>query len=115
MRVFSGVSLALLAVSSNSCAKPRPVTSAEAACAVATEKVTALRGLPTSHVAMCDHATDDDTSGGHYVMALRAQCTTEAICGSTNMGWFAVRKATGDVFEWNVGEWRVGPPLSKRS
>ena len=111
MRVFSGACLALVALSSAGCATPQPVTSAEAACTIATEKVTSLRGLPTSHVAMCDHASDDDTSTGHYVMALRAYCTTEAICGSTNMGWFAVSKTTGEVFEWDIGKGRVGAPL----
>ncbi|WP_420469889.1 hypothetical protein [Brevundimonas sp. FT23042] len=115
MRTFSGIGLALLALFSTGCARPQPVTSAEAACAVATEKVTSLRGLPTSHVAQCDHISDDNADADHYVMALRAYCTTEAVCGSTLMGWFAVRKTTGEVFEWDVGDWKVGPPLGNHS
>jgi hypothetical protein len=27
------------------------------------------------------------------------------------MGWFAVQKATGRVFEWDVAELRLGPPV----
>lgn len=41
-------------------------------------------------------------------MALRADCSEE-LCGSTNMGWFAVQKATGDVFEVDdVADWTLG-------
>ena len=115
MRVISGACLALLALSASGCATPQPVTSEAAACAIATERVTALRGLPTSHVALCDHGSDDDADGGYYIMALRAHCTTEAVCGSTNMGWFAVSKTTGEVFEWDVAELRAGPRVKSGS
>lgn len=114
MRVFPTMLLTLAALSPTGCASASPVANEQAACTIATAKVTAIRGVPTSHVALCDHASHDADSAGYYVMALRAYCHEE-LCGSTNMGWFAVRKTTGEVLEWDVGNWRVGPPLSKRS
>lgn len=105
-----GATLAIAALSSTGCASPQPVTTAEAACAVATARVTAQRGLPISHVAGCDNIPETSSPDGYYVLGLYAHCR-EAICGSTNMGWFAVRKATGDVFEWGVAEDTLGPRI----
>ena len=100
--------IAVLALPQASCATPQSVGSAEAACVVATARVTAQNGLPTSHVAFCDDLAEVDSPAGYYVMALRAKCSEE-ICGSTNMGWFAVQKATGDVFEVDdVTDWKLG-------
>jgi|GEM_PF-1616515 len=85
-----------------------PVNDAESACATATARVTAARGLPISHVAACDPISDLAEAPGYYVLALRAHCREE-LCGSTNMGWFAVQKTTGDVYEIDdVGEWTLG-------
>ena len=84
---------------------------ARAACAVATARVTTQRGLPASHVAFCEHIPAADSPDGYYLMALRAHCSEE-LCGSTNMGWFVVQKATGDVFEWDVAESKLGPPVA---
>lgn len=75
-----------------------PVRDADSACATATARVTAQRGLPISHVATCDHIAEADGLAGYYVLALRARCQ-EDLCGSTNMGWFAVQNTTADVFE----------------
>ena len=84
------------------------VRDAEDACAKATALVTTERGLPISHVAYCDQITEADAPSGYYVLALRAQCS-EDLCGSTNMGWFAVQKATADVFEVDdVTDWKLG-------
>lgn len=99
--------IALLALPSASCTTTQPVSNAEAACVVATARVTAQRGLPTGHVAFCDDIPEADSPAGYYVMALRGHCSEE-LCGSTNMGWFAVQKATGGVFEWDVAEWTLG-------
>jgi hypothetical protein len=85
-----------------------PVNDAESACAAATARVTAERGLPISHVAACDPNADVPELPGYYVLALRAYCREE-LCGSTNMAWFAVQKTTGNVFEINdVGDWTLG-------
>ncbi|MET4683381.1 hypothetical protein [Brevundimonas faecalis] len=100
--------IALVVLPSASCTTTQAVSSAEAACAVATARVTAQRGLEPSHVAFCDDISEGDTPAGYYVTALRAHCS-EDLCGSTNMGWFAVQKATGEVFEVeDVTDWRLG-------
>ena len=100
--------IASLALQQASWATTEPVSSAEAACALATARVTAQSSLPTSYVAFCDHIAEADSPPGYYVMALRARCSDE-LCGSTNMGWFAVQKTTGEVFEVDdVTDWKIG-------
>ena len=108
------ISLTFAALSSTSCASAEPVTSVQAACAAATAQVTAQRHLPISHVAVCDDLPEADSPEGYYLLALRAHCFDE-ICGSTNMGWFAVQKATGSVFEWDLAESKAGPAVSDGS
>jgi hypothetical protein len=74
----------------------------------ATAMVTGQRGLPISHVAYCDQIDEADGRPDYYIMALRAHCF-EDLCGSTLMGWFAVEKVTGNVFEVDdVAEWTLG-------
>lgn len=101
------------ATSSKQEPQPDVVVSAEAACALATARVTAARGLPLGHVASCDPVRAEDSPVGHHVLGLRAVCNQD-LCGSTLMGWFAVEKATGAVFEWDVAEWRPGPEVGGR-
>jgi hypothetical protein len=109
MRVFPALCLTLLALSVTGCARPEPVAGAEAACAVAIDRVTTLRGLPAGHVARCEPLGEEN---GYYPLALYAHCR-EDLCGSTNMGWFAVRKTTGEVFEWDVTEQKPGQRLTR--
>lgn len=99
--------IAVAALTLPGCARPEPVASAEVACAVATARVTAERDLPVSHVAMCDPVSDENGRPGYYIMALRAHCREE-LCGSSLMGWYAVQKATGEVFEVDVADWALG-------
>lgn len=106
--------LAAIALSLSSCAKKQPVTSPQAACVVATARVTAVRDLPISHVALCDEIPEAASPDGYYIMALRARCS-EDLCGSTLMGWFAVQKATGDVFEVDPDEWKIGSRVARAS
>jgi hypothetical protein len=86
---------------------PAPLANAEAACTVATARVTAARGLTLGHVASCDPARAEDSPASYHLLGLRAVCNQE-LCGSTLMGWFAVEKATGVVFEWDMAEGQVG-------
>ncbi|MBL0946571.1 hypothetical protein [Brevundimonas sp.] len=104
--------LAGLAIAASGCARPPldVATSAEAACTVATARVTAARGLPLGHVASCDPVRAEDSPPGYHVLGLRA-VRNQDLCGSALMGWFAVEKATGAVFEWDVVEWRPGPEV----
>lgn len=104
--------LAGLAIAGAGCARPPSdvVTGTEAACTLATAQVTAARGLPPGHVASCDPVREGESPAGYQVLGLRAVCDQD-LCGSTLMGWFAVEKATGTVFEWDVAEWRLGPEV----
>jgi hypothetical protein len=100
-KLFGAISLSL---SLGSCASTQLVGDEQAACSVATTRVTAERRLSADHVAFCDHARSPDVPPGYYVLALRGHCRQPEGCGSTNMGWFAVHKQNGQVFEWDVAE-----------
>ncbi len=102
--------LAVLALPMAGCRTSETVRSEQSACATATARVATLRRLPATHVAFCEAGSHSDVPG-YYVVSLRGHCREE-ICGSTLIGWFAVRKADGTVFEFNVGEWKVGQPAS---
>jgi hypothetical protein len=89
-----------------------PVTTAESACTLVKAHVVSRWHIPMRAIAFCDVIPSDSSPHAFYVMALhgkREDCT--GIC-STNMGWFAVKKATGQIFEWDVAEQRPGSPLS---
>ena len=88
---------------------PHPVTEAEQACAIAKTSLARRRDAPESVIALCDVIPADEAPGGYFVMALHSSRQCDGIC-STNMGWFAVEKAIGDVFEWDVADWKLGPP-----
>lgn len=102
--------LAVLALPTAGCTTPDIVGGDQTACATATARVAALRQLPATHVAFCEAGSHNDVPG-YYVVSLRGHCREE-MCGSTLIGWFAVRKGDGAVFEFNVGEWKVGHPVS---
>lgn len=90
-----------------------PVRTGVAACALAKARVAAQLHRRQSSIPGCDPLRAQDSPQGFYVLALRGWCR-QPICGSTLIGWFAVQKRTGRVFEWNVGDWRLGPPLGLR-
>ena len=90
-----------------------PVSTEEAACAVAKAAVSAQRRFPVSRIRLCDTIDPVHSPRGFYVLGLHGWCREE-ICGSTLMGWFAVQKATGRLFEWNVAENKLGPPVASR-
>ena len=53
---------------------------------------------------------EEDSPRGYYVMALHSRRECDGIC-STNMGWFAIRRSSGRVFEWDVADMKIGKPL----
>ena len=85
-----------------------PVKTEKAACALVKASVSASRHFPISTIAFCDMATNPR---GYYVLALHSSRRCDGFC-STNMGWFAVRKATGRVYEWNVADDNLGQTIS---
>ena len=88
-----------------------PVGSSEAACRVAKARVAARLHRPISNIPSCETLRAADSPRGFYLLALRGRCR-EASCGSTLIGWYAVQKRTGRVFEWDVGESRLGAPVT---
>ena len=91
-------------------ANAEPVQSRSAACARVKARYAALHRVPISVIAFCDMIAAADSPRGYYVLALHSNRRCESIC-STNMGWFAVERATGRVFEWDVAEMRLGAPI----
>lgn len=87
-----------------------PVTSPDAACSRVTAVITQLRQVPEGVVGYCDHIDGDHVPEGLYVLGLRSTRECAYIC-SNLMGWFAVQRATGRVYHWDVGESRLGQPI----
>lgn len=88
-----------------------PIRNAEAACTAVKAHVTERDHVPLPTIAFCDVTPAANSPAGYYVIALHGRARCDGIC-SYNMGWFAVEKATGRLFEWDVAEMRLGSPLS---
>ncbi len=86
------------------------VVSPEGACRLVTAMVRERHEVPENVSISCDHLTARPPDDDLYVFALRSDRTCDYIC-SNLMGWFAVRRATGQIYEWDIGEWQVGRPL----
>jgi hypothetical protein len=56
----------------------------------------------------CDVATWNDPTW--WIIGLHSFRQCDGICSSLR-GWFAVNRRTGEVREWDVGEWTVGGPV----
>ncbi len=80
------------------------------ACLAVKKRLAAFRHYPMEMMAYCD-VLSTYVPRGYYVMAIHSRRACEGIC-STNMGWFAIHKATGRVFEWDVTEDRPGPEVA---
>jgi hypothetical protein len=91
-------------------AQAAPVRSGEAACALAETRVAAHLHRARPRIAGCETILSTHTSRGFYTLGLHGRCR-ETVCGSTLVGWYAVGKRTGRVFEWDVAEWRLGLPI----
>jgi hypothetical protein len=87
-----------------------PVRTEKAACASAKRVIAARGHFPISAIALCDFIVPEERPKGYYVLGLhgkRDDCGGD-VCGSTLMGWFAIKKSTGQVFEFDLEEWRPG-------
>ena len=111
--------LAALALAANEMllappAEAQPVRSRTAACDLA-ERRAASRGYFNSGVVVgsCEIIRAGDIPTAYYVLTLHSTRRCDYICSSL-LGHFAVRRSTGQVFEWNVGEWRLGPEIGPR-
>jgi len=62
----------------------------------------------------CDILSPKDQPKGYFVIGLRGVCYDPDGCGSTLLGWYAVRRSDGSISEWDVGEDQLGKPLTSR-
>lgn len=105
--------LALGALALVGCSAGQSVSNEAEACDLAKARVTERDRFPKSRISFCDHVVAASNPPGYYVLALHSDRECEGIC-STNMGWFAVQKSTGGVFDWDVAESRPGQPVRRR-
>ena len=92
------------------------VTTEKEACDLTKTRVAARGHFPVSAIAFCDVIIPEAQPKGLYVLGLhgkRDDCGGD-ICGSTLMGWFAVQKATGRMFEWDSVEEKLGQQVQVR-
>ena len=80
------------------------------ACERVKVRASTVQHFPMSIFAFCDLIDAVGSPKGFYVLALHSNRQCDGIC-STNMGWFAVEKKTGRVFEWDVAEMELGKPI----
>ncbi len=104
--------LALAALGESSSADATPVTSRHQAC------------LVLKRAAVTEHLSTRDLTGRYYCecgypdstyfqCALRYRVTFDEKEGSNLIGWFAVRRSDGRVFDWDINEDKA-VPLAKR-
>ena len=96
-------------------ASAQPVMSEKVACERVKTTVSKEGRFPQSVIAFCDIIVPERQSNGYVVLGLhskRDDCGNY-IC-STLMGWFAVRKADGRVYRWDIEEDRPGAPVSAK-
>jgi hypothetical protein len=86
-----------------------PVRTEKAACERVKVRISAVEHFPVSIVAFCDTIGAANSPKGLYVLALHSD--RHCYGCSTNMGWFAVQKRTGRIFEWDVAEMKLGRPV----
>ena len=84
-----------------------PVRTEKAACNQIRTRVAAVRHFRASVITYCDTIGSADSPKRFYVVALHSNRRCDGIC-STNMGWFAIQKTTGRVFEWDVADMKLG-------
>ena len=108
------MSLSVLTFAVTASAAAKPVRTADAACRLVKEDVSRARHMRSSAGEFCDIIPAAKSPPGLFVIGLhhvRSKEDCPDIC-STSMGWFAVRKRTGEVREFDVNEWRMGPPIA---
>ena len=100
----------IAAMSSFGCSSTHGMSEKQA-CELAMDRVANSRLLLGASAAFCDHVAAETNPTGYYVLSLHSGRDCDGIC-STNLGWFAVQKSTGEVFNWNVAESKLGSPIA---
>lgn len=110
---FTNIAALLLTIGVLPSAAPlvaAPVRTEQAACERVKTRISAVEHFSMSIVAFCDPIAAADRPKGFYVLALHSKRHCKEIC-STNMGWFAVEKRTGRVFEWDMAEMKLSQAI----
>jgi hypothetical protein len=105
--------VALMTVLPFGTALAAPVTAEKPACDLAKQRVAEARHIAVSNIAFCEALDPKFLPAGLFVLGLHSDRKCPDVCGSTLMGWFAVRKASGEVFEFDIIENKVGAPVPK--
>lgn len=84
------------------------IVSQDNACATLKDQI-AMTGQIASPASEwgCEFIEESRIPSGFYLVALRGTCH-EDICGSTLIGWYAIRMENGQVSKWDIGEWKLG-------
>lgn len=112
--VFTTTMLIASLLPSATIAGSSSVRTRHAACERIKAEVAARAQFDVRNITFCDIIGRADSPRGYYVLALhstRPDC--EGIC-STSMGWFAIHKTSGRVFEWDVAESILGAPINRQ-
>jgi hypothetical protein len=83
-----------------------PITTEHAACEAVKRRIAELRHIHKSDFAFCDMIAAKNSPPGLYVVGLHGRRSKEDcpdMC-STLAGWFAIRKDTGEVGEFDINE-----------
>lgn len=92
------------------CAIQPRVKTEEQACRLVKARVVTVHRYSGSQLGFCDPGLGDDDPPNYFVLALHSNRRCEDIC-STNLGYFAVRKSTGEVLDWDVAESKLEGPV----
>jgi len=93
-----------------SSATASPVRSKASACAAIKNRVSSAHQIPIEMIAFCDVVSLRDSPRGFYIMAIHSNRECDGIC-STLMGWYAINRANGRIFEWRVADQQIGPEV----
>lgn len=87
------------------------ISSEPAACALVKKRISDQ----FTRVASCSFLPSAATSDPDIlVMRLNSSRPCNGTACSNLLGWYAVRRSNGEVYEWNVGEMKLGSPLPSR-
>jgi hypothetical protein len=110
--IVLGVVLAFASPCSARAQQNNAQLSSDAACAALKKRLATHDGLATDRIEAtwyCDVAVADLPDW--WVIGLRSHRQCEGICSNLR-GWFAVNRLSGEVREFDVGEFSIGGPVS---
>jgi len=95
---------------STSSAAASPVRSKASACSAIKNRVSSAHRIQIKIIAFCDVVSLRNSPRGFYIMAIHSNRECDGIC-STLMGWYAINRVNGRIFEWSVADQKIGPEV----